>query len=148
MFIGGFKLLEGLLLAVFAVGVLRVPRRDLTDAIESWRSLLNSDADNEFPGGLLQTLGTITESELKVFSGLILFFAAIFLTQGIGLMMKKRWAEYLTVIATALLLPLELYELIKHFAAAKLILLAINVAIVWYLIRVLKRQRARDMRAA
>jgi len=148
MLIGGFKLIEGSLLAVFALGVLRIPLQDLVDVIEGWKSLLHSDANSEFLGGLLQKLSAVSETELKQISGVILIFAGIFLTQGIGLMMKKRWAEYLTVIATGLVIPLELYEMIKHFAVAKLILLAINVAIVWFLIWVLRRRSGRDLEAA
>ena len=49
--------------------------------------------------------------------------------------MAKRWAEYLTFIATTILLPLEIYELIDQVAASlKVIGFLINLAVVIYLL--------------
>jgi uncharacterized membrane protein (DUF2068 family) len=61
-------------------------------------------------------------------------FAAIFLTEGIGLLLRRHWAEYLAVIATASFLPLELYELIHRVRATRVVIVAANLAIVVYLI--------------
>jgi uncharacterized membrane protein (DUF2068 family) len=54
-------------------------------------------------------------------------------TEGIGLAMRRRWAEYLTVVATALLIPYEVYELGHHATLFKLGALLLNVAVVAYL---------------
>jgi uncharacterized membrane protein (DUF2068 family) len=54
--------------------------------------------------------------------------------EGIGLWYQKRWAEYLTFIATTLLLPLEIYELTNRLSALKILTLIINVAVVIYLL--------------
>jgi uncharacterized membrane protein (DUF2068 family) len=61
------------------------------------------------------------------------------LTEGIGLLLRRRWAEYFTVIVTGSFIPLELYELSRHISMTRLIVVAINVAVVWYLIVVLRR---------
>ena len=53
--------------------------------------------------------------------------------------LTKRWAEYLTIVSTASLLPLEAYELAKHAGIGKGLALAINLAVVAYLIRELRR---------
>jgi len=55
--------------------------------------------------------------------------------------MRKHWAEYFTVITTAALIPLELYELARHFSWAKIVVLLVNVAIVVYLIARLRSPR-------
>jgi uncharacterized membrane protein (DUF2068 family) len=62
-------------------------------------------------------------------------FAAVFLVEGVGLSLGKRWAEWLTVAVTASFVPLELYELGERFGVGKLVALALNVAILAYLIR-------------
>jgi len=54
--------------------------------------------------------------------------------EGVGLWLGKRWAEYLTVVATAVFIPYEVYELSKTVTATKLVAFAINVAAVIYLI--------------
>jgi uncharacterized membrane protein (DUF2068 family) len=54
--------------------------------------------------------------------------------EAVGLWLGKRWAEYLTFIATALLLPLEIYELSQTVTPFKVIALLINIAVVVYLL--------------
>jgi uncharacterized membrane protein (DUF2068 family) len=66
-------------------------------------------------------------------------YAAIFLTEGTGLALSKRWAEYFTIITTASFLPLELYEIIHRATIAKGVALVINIVVVIYLVRELRR---------
>ena len=58
-----------------------------------------------------------------------------------GLLLRRRWAEYFTVIVTGSLIPLEVYELWRRVTPARLMLVGVNVAVVWYLIAVLRRTR-------
>ncbi len=84
---------------------------------------------------------------LRATGFLALFYCAVLFTEGIGVYMQKRWAEWLMIIATGALIPLEVrhlwHQLIWHrpSLAALLILLA-NCFIVWFLYRVLKREKA------
>jgi uncharacterized membrane protein (DUF2068 family) len=66
-------------------------------------------------------------------------YAALLLTEGTGLLLRKRWAEYFTIITTAGLIPLEVYEISRHLTAAKVVVLLINVAIVLYLVARVRR---------
>ncbi|HEX7916323.1 DUF2127 domain-containing protein [Rudaea sp.] len=66
-------------------------------------------------------------------------YAALFLVEGWGLWRRKRWAEYLTVFATASLIPFEAWEIYHHFTWLKVLALAVNVAIVIYLWRIVRR---------
>jgi uncharacterized membrane protein (DUF2068 family) len=70
-----------------------------------------------------------------------LVYAATFAVEGVGLVRRKRWAEWLTVVVTASFIPLEIYELVSHFGAGKVAALVLNVAIVAYLVRVRLRER-------
>jgi uncharacterized membrane protein (DUF2068 family) len=54
--------------------------------------------------------------------------------EAVGLWLTKRWAEYLTFVATAILLPFEVYELIDRVSVLKIVGFAINVAVVVYLV--------------
>ncbi len=62
-----------------------------------------------------------------------LAYAALEVTEGVGLAMRRRWAEYLTVLATGLLIPYELVEVVDRPTALRVGALAVNVAIVVYL---------------
>lgn len=61
-------------------------------------------------------------------------YAALESVEMVGLWMTKRWAEYLTFVATAALLPLEIYELAARVSVLKIVALVLNLAIVAYLI--------------
>ena len=61
------------------------------------------------------------------------FYAALVLTEGIGLALHKKWAEYFAIFVTASLIPLEIYELVHKFSFMKILVIAINVAVVVYL---------------
>jgi uncharacterized membrane protein (DUF2068 family) len=61
-------------------------------------------------------------------------YAVIELVEGIGLWQGRRWGEYFAMIATSLGLPLESYDLTRKLSALALVLLAVNLALVLYLI--------------
>src|SRR5256884_507444 len=67
-------------------------------------------------------------------------YAALFTVEGVGLWRRKRWAEYLTVIATLSLVPLELFELTRAVTPPRLTALVVNLAVVAYLIGRLRRR--------
>jgi uncharacterized membrane protein (DUF2068 family) len=83
-------------------------------------------------------------SQIKIAGLFALGYGALELVEGTGLWLDKLWAEYLTVIATALLLPLEIVELVRKPSALKAAGIAVNVAIVVYLIVVLRRRLQRE----
>jgi len=74
--------------------------------------------------------------------GLVSFlYAALFLAEGTGLWMRKLWGEWLTVIITSSLVPLEMYEICRHPNWVKVAVLVINLAVVGYLISRIRGRR-------
>ena len=71
-------------------------------------------------------------------------YALLFATEGVGLWLQKRWAEYLTIVATASLIPFEIWELTRGLSVLKGAALAINIAIVVYLYYVIRVDRNRS----
>jgi uncharacterized membrane protein (DUF2068 family) len=61
-------------------------------------------------------------------------YAAVFLVEGVGLMRRRRWAEWLTVVVTASFIPIEIYELVRRRGGSEIVALAVNGAIVLYLV--------------
>ena len=100
--------------------------------VTHWVEMLRIDPEDRFIHGILAKLFSTTSKQLKELSAGSFIYAGLFLTEGVGLLLQKHWAEYLTVITTSTLIPLEVYELAKHFSTAKLAILAVNVVIVWY----------------
>ena len=134
-----FKFLQGLLLVAAAIGLLRLLHKDVDEVVEGWVNMLRCDPENEFIAAVLAKLNLLDDHKLRQLSGLTFIYAGLFLTEGTGLFLGKRWAEFLTAIATASFIPVEVYELWRHFSGAKVMLVVVNVAIVWFLVRLLRR---------
>ena len=72
---------------------------------------------------------------LLLVAAALIAYALIEIIEAVGLWMNRRWAEYLTVVATAAFLPLEAYELTEHVSVLKLCTLGLNVvAVLWILL--------------
>lgn len=80
---------------------------------------------------LLLVLGHLSNVTVLAVGAIV--YAALEGTEGVGLAMRRRWAEYLTVIATGILIPYEAYEVIRHPSLFKVGALLLNVAVVGYL---------------
>src|SRR5690242_20329852 len=79
-------------------------------------------------------------SELRTAALIASGYGLLELVEGTGLWLDQLWAEYLTVIATSLLIPFELYELVHRPSMLKAAGLLVNVAIVVYLVYLLRRR--------
>jgi uncharacterized membrane protein (DUF2068 family) len=139
MLIAAFKLFKGLALLIVGIGAHTLINKDLVKEAQHWVDLLRVDPHNHYLHLLLEKLSKVDAKKLREFSVGTFIYSGLFLTEGIGLALRKRWAEYLTTISTALLIPLEIYELVKLPTPAKGALLLVNIAVVAYLIRELRR---------
>ncbi len=140
LLIGLFKLVKGVSLLIIAFGLLRLLHRDVAEVTQHWIEVLRVDPDNRFIHRALMKIFNVTPRQLKELSAGTLVYAAIFLTEGTGLLLRKHWAEYMTLISTGLFIPLEIYEIHRHFTILKLAVTVVNVLIVWYLAVRIKRR--------
>ncbi|MDQ2974840.1 MAG: DUF2127 domain-containing protein [Acidobacteriota bacterium] len=141
LIIGAFKLLKGLLLLAIGIGALSLLHENVVATVTNWANVLGVDPDNHFVNKLIAKLWTVDEKKLVEISAGTFFYAALMFTEGVGLLLRKTWAEYFTIFATASFMPLEVYELVKHFSITKIAVILVNAVIVWYLI-----QRVREGR--
>jgi len=140
-----FKLLKATLLVAVGVGAFRLLHQDVSSVIEHWIEALKLDSGNRFIDALLAKASDLNPAQIKKLGLGSFLYAGLFLTEGIGLWMLKRWAEWLTIIITGSLVPIEIYEMFHHSSPAKVAVFIINVAIVGYLVyRVRTRPEARS----
>jgi uncharacterized membrane protein (DUF2068 family) len=132
-----------MLLIAVGVGALKLLHKDVAEAVTRWVQILRVDPDNRIIHSIIVRFFSVTPKQLKELSAGTFFYAGLLLTEGAGLLLRKHWAEYFTIITTAGLIPLELYEIGRRFSAIKVALLAINVAIVWYLVARVRGGRRR-----
>jgi uncharacterized membrane protein (DUF2068 family) len=134
-----FKLVKGILLVFAGIGALKLLHRDVAETVAHWVDILRVDPDNRFLHGMLSRLLSVSPKQLEAASVGTFVYAALLLTEGTGLLLRKRWAEFFTIITTAGLIPLEVYEIIRHLTVAKVVVLLINIAIVLYLVMRVRR---------
>jgi uncharacterized membrane protein (DUF2068 family) len=84
--------------------------------------------------GEIDKLFTLQSSRLHLFAVVLLVYAAIEGVEAVGLWYQRRWAEYLTFVVTASLLPIEIYEIAHRLSPLKILAFIINVAVVAYLL--------------
>jgi uncharacterized membrane protein (DUF2068 family) len=141
--IGCFKLLKATALAVVGLGLLSLVHRDVGAVVETWVESLRIDPGNHLFHGFLEKVTGIPSGKLAELGVGTLFYAAVFATEGVGLLFAKQWAEYLTLGVTISFLPLEIYEIARHGSVMKALVVALNVAVVLYLWRHVRRGRSR-----
>ena len=104
---------------------------------------LHVDSDNHYAQELISQVGRLTDTNLKLaaLSFISFFYSALFGTEGTGLFLRKRWAEWFVVIITSSLMLLEIYEIFCQITPVKIILCVTNLLIVSYLIIVIRRKQ-------
>ena len=129
-----YKLLKVLLLLAVAYGEVRLQDASLTAKLLNWASERPSGLEHHVVTGLLEWFSGLSASGVQELRIVTFAYAAVFATEGIGLWMQKRWAEWLTTIITASLIPLEVWELFSRPNIGKAVVLVANTAIVIYLV--------------
>jgi uncharacterized membrane protein (DUF2068 family) len=129
-----FKLLKAVLLIAVGMGALHLIHKDVASVVEHWVRMLGLDPGNRYVDRALEKAGNLTPNRMKQLGVGSFIYAALFLTEGIGLWMVKRWAEWFSVIITSSLVPFEIYEIHRHPSPIKILVLIFNIAVVAYLI--------------
>jgi uncharacterized membrane protein (DUF2068 family) len=150
-FIVAIKLIKGVALLLLALGVLSLANKDLSDVFDQFLRWVHLDPERSFFQGIGDWLDTITPTNVRVVA-LGTFLCGLFLiVLGMGLAFRAKWAIWLAIGESAFFIPIEIYELVSHrrleasgqprpelFPHPKIglaIVLALNVAIVWYLLK-------------
>lgn len=137
--IAAFKLFKGIVLFAVGIGALRLLHHDLAAAVYNWANAFRIDPGNHLLQRFLERFALLDDRKLKAVSVGTFFYSALLLTEGIGLLLHKRWAHYFTIFVTSSFIPLEIYELTRHATVAKGIVLLLNILIVVYLVIDLRR---------
>jgi uncharacterized membrane protein (DUF2068 family) len=139
-----FKISKGVLLLILGFSILFLNSRTRwLDTISNWAAdeiLLKHSNAIRFLLNKLQDV--LAGGALRATGFLALFYCAILFTEGIGVYLQQRWAELLMVFATAALIPIEVRHIYHRPGVAGVAILLVNCFIVWFLYRVLKRDKS------
>jgi uncharacterized membrane protein (DUF2068 family) len=132
--IGALKLGEALLFVLLGVGLIRVLHKDVGDELTRLFVALRFDPEGRFASFLIDKASLISPHQLKQISVAIFAHAALDVLEGVGLILRKIWAEFVTIAVSAFFLPFEFVALAHHVTWLRIGITTINVAVVIYLI--------------
>jgi uncharacterized membrane protein (DUF2068 family) len=142
--IGVVKVLKAILLIALGIGAIHLLHGNIAEQVERWSQRLNLDARNPWFQTFPAKVESMSPHKISLVCAGAFVYAGLFLTEGTGLLMRKRWGEIVTIIITSSFLPFEIYELVaKEFSVFKLLVLIGNVAVVVYLIWRLRHERVK-----
>jgi uncharacterized membrane protein (DUF2068 family) len=141
--IASFKLVKALTLGAVATAVaIRGP--DIVSGLHAVIGALKIDPENRVIDGIVERVSGVPAHTLHEVAFGTFVYAAVFATEGTGLLLRKRWAEYLTIVVTGSFLPFEVYEMVRKLTLVRLAAIVVNAAIVVYLIWNLRRERQEE----
>jgi uncharacterized membrane protein (DUF2068 family) len=130
-------------LSIFGISILFLNARDIwMDKISDWIDAEILLGHSRVVIFLLNKLQDVLAGEkLRAAGFLMLFYCAVLLTEGIGVYLQQRWAEFLMIFATGALIPLEVRHLLHRPSVGAAVIVLANCFIVWFLFRVLRREK-------
>ncbi len=137
-----YKIVKVVLLLLVAYGELRLRDASLVAKLLSWASARPYGLEHRMVSQLVEWFSGLSSSRAEALRLVTLGYAAVFAIEGIGLWMQKRWAEWLTVVITASLVPFEVWEMFTRPTFGKLAILLGNVGIVAYLVWHVRHQQS------
>jgi uncharacterized membrane protein (DUF2068 family) len=141
--IGGYKLVKASMSLFMALVVLRWTHRDLPEVAAQWMERLHITTQSKLGHFISEKVILVHSQSLRRVAIVLFIYTGVTMLEGIGLLMRKTWAEWLTVVTTAGLIPVEVHELAKRFTWVRLTILLLNIGVVIYLVLRLKRDHAR-----
>lgn len=139
-----FKFVKVLLLVSAGLAAFKLLHKNIAIEAEHLIDMLGFNPGNHYVDKVFQQAANLTPHKIKLVGAGCFLYAGLFLTEGTGLWLAKRWGEWVTVIITSSLVPVEIYEIHRHPTAIKITVLIINIAIVIYLIYRIRTETAKS----
>lgn len=138
--IGVGKLIKVAVLVTAGILALRMASNG-AEELHHWIVRMGISPGNHLVHEALAKAGGLDHKDLARLGVGTFIYAGLFAIEGIGLLARKRWAEYFTIVITGSFIPLEIYETVHHFTAMRVVTIVLNVAAVIYLVYHLRHTR-------
>ena len=148
--IAGFKFVQAATLILAGLGALGLMHAGIADFAQEWLERLALGNGQRFAvaaaARVLPVFNAATPRHFAALGAGAFAYASVFLAEGVGLWQGKKWAEYLTIGATASLLPFEIAAVYNKLTGVRVAALVVNSLVIGYLVWEL-RARNRQERA-
>ncbi|MEO6568340.1 MAG: DUF2127 domain-containing protein [Opitutaceae bacterium] len=145
-----FEATKGGLVLLAGLGLLSLINRDVEEIADRLIRHSHFNPASRYPRIFLDAASHVTNTHLWLLAGAAVIYALVRFVEAYGLWFERRWAEWFALVAGALYVPVEIYELIHHASWIKVAILGTNLAVVAYMAYVLLHpaEQARELTAA
>jgi len=141
-----FEGAKGVLVLAAGFGLLSLIHDDVQGMAEELVRHFHLNPASAYPRIFLQAVAALNSQRLWLLAVAALLYASLRLVEAYGLWRTQQWAKYFGVITGGIYVPIEIYELFQGVTWTKVLILAVNVAVVGYLAWDI-RFRKRDSKA-
>lgn len=129
-----FEGAKGGLVLVTGLGLLAFIHRDLHAAAAEIVRHLHLNPARHYPGIFLDAAARVTDAQLWLLALSAGIYSVVRFIEAFGLWHRKIWAEWFGALSGGIYIPMELFEVVHRFSPVRLGVLAVNLAIVAYLV--------------
>jgi uncharacterized membrane protein (DUF2068 family) len=129
-----FELAKGLVVLLLGFGVVSLVHRDAWDAAENLLRMLHVSPEHHYAQVFLNLADNVTDAKLWAVAAGAAAYSTIRFIEAYGLWHARAWAEWFALVAGALYLPFEMYELVRRPSLLHAGILVANLAIVLYML--------------
>jgi uncharacterized membrane protein (DUF2068 family) len=137
-----YKFCKTVLMTAIGLVTLRLLNPEVAAWADRWAAALALRHDRRLLSYLIALVSGQSPRRLHEFAIGAFTIALLFLTEGVGLWLGKRWAAYLTVVATSVFVPFEIVSLARRVTVTRSAALLVNLAVVAFLIYRLRRSES------
>ncbi|HYL20757.1 MAG TPA: DUF2127 domain-containing protein [Gemmatimonadales bacterium] len=137
-----YKFCKSLLLVIVALGALQLSHPEVVARVQRWVDAFAASSDRRAVQHVLGLITGLSPQRLELVAVGALLYTVLFTVEGVGLWLGTRWGAYLTVIATSLFVPVEVFALARHLSAPRAAALVVNLVVVAYLVHHLRIGRS------
>lgn len=141
--VASVEFFKGLIVLLAGFGILSLVHRDAWDVAESFLEWLKIDPDTRYAQVFLNLADQVTDAKLWAVAVGAAAYSTLRFAEAYGLWRERAWAEWLAMISGAVYLPFEVYELVRRPDWIRLVILAVNLAVVLYMVYLRVQARTR-----
>jgi uncharacterized membrane protein (DUF2068 family) len=142
--IGIGKILKTLSLTAIGITALLLVHHDAAEELRHWVGILGLAPGGRLVREALAAAGVLNDHLLREIGVVLFIYAALFAVEGAGLLLRKRWGEWVSIIITGSFVPLELYESARQPHVGRIVGTILNIAAVAYLVHRVRQRREEE----
>jgi uncharacterized membrane protein (DUF2068 family) len=139
LLIGIGKMLKASVLIAVGVAALLLVHHDVAEELRRWAFELGFDPGGHLVRAAFASAGLLDDRRLREIGVVTFVYAGLFALEGTGLLLRKRWGEWVTIVITGSFIPIEVYETVHHPHVPRAITTLVNIAAVAYLVSRVRR---------